>query len=707
MGNQVRNGRNYKDSIIKLSINSFSTNSAIHDNLQSYNERIKNFRNLSKLEEKSISKKFPTEKITNYNYNKKTVLTNINKENLKVNSRNDNISQKNKKIFLFSNSSQVFKQKKHNIINISSKKEIKNKENNKKTIQTEFDKNNYINKNRISNLNKNKNLNKELLNEVLKNQNNIESINKNKKLLNLNVDSLYDNEKEKKSSLNSSKFINLDILNEKISIMDGLELTNQSNINKNNNNDLNKDSCYEIEFEDYIKKLNLGNVNIDRELFERPLFYNRSKKLNANNSSNKVKNCFKKIDNFLPNKIGLSNLNYSKNYSLRNSLKKNSRSKMNELPNKNISQNTQINTNKKIGIFFTSNKRLNNNLITNNKIDNISRFPLNINNKSSLQLNYKKEIIKLSHSNSKLLISKNLNNKMTNNLINENSFLKEKCISKKKRNIHKDYFDFKKFIQKNFYNKSNLRTADFLMLSEKNKNTHSQKNIAKSSNPSLKKIKSDTSSGIESPSYRKKDKKGRNDILSKYSKNKFQSANLSQSNNMYTNGNSYENNILTKNIDNKINKNNYKIIRIFRNKNNRNISDKKTSTNKNNMKIKEIKNYNNSINRIKFNNFINKRCCSSDNIVKHKKKCEYIKKREKSPKLCKESIKKQKRNVYINANNKSDKLKNKKYYFINHSKNNDNKYIRTFDNNYEKVKNNNINKLLKTLVLKKQYIPDI
>ena len=40
MGNQVRNGRNYKDSIIKLSINSFSTNSAIHDNLQENTTKI-------------------------------------------------------------------------------------------------------------------------------------------------------------------------------------------------------------------------------------------------------------------------------------------------------------------------------------------------------------------------------------------------------------------------------------------------------------------------------------------------------------------------------------------------------------------------------------------------------------------------------------------------------------------------------------------
>ena len=683
MGNQVKNGRNYKDSIIKLSINSFSTNSAIHDNLQSYNERIKNFRNLPKLEEKSISKIIPTEKITNYNYNKKSVLTNINKENLKTNSRNDNISQKNKKIFLFSNSSQVIKQKKHNIINISSKLDIKTKDNNKKTIQTEIDKNNYINKNKISNQNKNKNLNKELLNEVLKNQNNIESINKNKKLLNLNVDSLYDNEKEKKSSLNSSKFINLDILNERISIMDGLELTNHSNINRsNNNNDLNKDSCYELEFEDYIKKLNLGNVNIDRELFERPLFCDRSKKLNSNNSSNKVKNCFKKISiksNFLPDEIGLSNLHCSKDYSLRNSLKKSSRSKINEFPNKNISQNTQSNTNKKIGIFYTNNKRRNNNLIT-NKNDNIPKYHLNANNKSSAKLNGKIGIIKLPHSNSNLLISNNLYNKITNNHINENSFLKEKCISKKKDNIHKDYFNFKEFIQKNFYNKTNLRTADFLMLQEKYKNTHSQKNIAKSSNPSLKKNKSDTSSRIESRSYRKNDKKGRNNILSNYSKNKFQSANLSKSNNMYTSGNSYENNLLTKNVDDNIKKNNYKIIRIFRNKNNKNISDKETSPNKNNMKFKEIKNYNNSINI-----FINKRSCSSDNITdndkiknnnpKNKTKCEYIRKREKSPKLCIDIIKKHHRNVYINTNNKSDKLKNRKYYFINHSKNLKKKYI--------------------------------
>ena len=44
----MRNGRNYKDNIIKLSLNSFSTNTAINnDNLSANNsKKLKNFKNV-------------------------------------------------------------------------------------------------------------------------------------------------------------------------------------------------------------------------------------------------------------------------------------------------------------------------------------------------------------------------------------------------------------------------------------------------------------------------------------------------------------------------------------------------------------------------------------------------------------------------------------------------------------------------------------
>ena len=93
-----------------------------------------------------------------------------------------------------------------------------------------------------------------------------------------------------------------------------------------NNNKSKKECCYEREFEEYIKKLNLGDVNIDRELFERPLFYNRRKKKNSN------KNYFRTNDSKISpdslekkNSSDISNYKKRKNYSLRNSIKKNNK----------------------------------------------------------------------------------------------------------------------------------------------------------------------------------------------------------------------------------------------------------------------------------------------------------------------------------------------------------------------------------------------
>ena len=727
MGNQVRNGRNNKDSIIKLSLNSFSTNTAIHDFFPSYNDKkLKKIINPSKIDRKYISKMIPTEKITNYNCNKKFVLNNnnnkITKDNLNMNSRNENISQKNKIIFLSSNFFHPNKSNKNNIINLSHKLDFKIKDNNTKTIHTEIEKNNYINKNInkiLINQNTNKNLNKELSHSILYKPNidNNANKNKNKKILNLKeVDSLYytENENENKSSKNSSKFINLDILNEKISIMDGLELTNHSNINNINDDEKNKESYSEIEFEDYIKKLNLGNFNIDRELFERPLFYNRSKKINSNKSSNKIKNYFNKIsyeNKFLPDENVLKNLYKNKNHSLRNSLKKSSNNKD---KNQNLSFKSKKDKTKKESNFNTGNKKKNNDIIiyrnNHNYIPNIS---LNTNNKSRrvLDSNYKKESKGFSRTNSKLLISNNLYNisNNNNNNINDNSFFNQKYNSKKKEYIHKDYFNFKKVIQNNFNNKTNLQISDFLMISEKNLNIKSHKNKQKSTNVSFKKIKSDKSSRNDSPQFKKMNKIGRNDILSKYMKNKFQSANLSKSNNLYITGNSYENNLINdNNICEKINKKNYKKIRIFRNKNDLgNISNKKNSTNKNNSKTKIKKLCNNSINRIKYSHcLINKRSCSTNDIFENHNNCDNkknkismlintknfksIQKREISPKLYKNYNNKQKRNLYKNINNKSNILKNKnKIYAIKHL--NNNKFINKYNNIYNNLKNNKNN----------------
>ena len=625
MGNQVRNGRNYKDNIIKLSLNSVSTNTAINnDNNSAYNnKKLKNFKNIGFTEENYFSKILQSEQINAYN--KKSALNNINinKEYLK-NSRNIINSHKNKIIFLSSYSSKINLPNKKDITkNYPSPKYI-NKEENNKTIYTEINKNKYnysniINNHKIIHNNKNnninRNLNKELLYDLLdkyidKNINN-NNINQKKK-----IDSKYcaENTNEKKSSINSSKFINFDIINENESIIDGIELTNHSikNFENNNNNNnyncknINKDRFYEFEFEDYIKKLNLEEeVNIDRELFERPLFYNRSKKIKSKANHNKIKNNFKtsKCDyNFLSKKIKNNKCNISnysccvKKNSLRNSLNDNNGSKSNKkkyFDKKN---------------YFMNNSNNQNKIKRNNKVQDFS-VNSRAESKHIFDFNKKKDKIEPPNSNSKLLIS--------NNIYNINN-------SKKKEIFHKDYFNFKNIIKKNFNNINNFQITDFLLTTKQRfSKNNSQRNFQKSANISLKRIKSDTSSKIDSPKKGKKlYRQGRNGIFCKYLKSNFNSANLSKINNIYTTGNSFENNMSSNNIiDEDINKKNYKIIRILKNKNNLNnnvYNDKNKDIkiiNSGTKKIINIKNkkYNNSIDKIKCK-FINKRSVSSNNI---------------------------------------------------------------------------------------------
>ena len=710
MGNQVRNGRNYKDSIIKLSLNSFSTNSAIHDNLSSFNDKkLKYLKNFGKLEENYFSKFIPTEKINNYN--KKAILNNnnkkTNKENIQINSRNDLFSQKNKIIFISTYSSQANKLN-NNKFNKSQKNEIKNKEVNTKTIYTEFNKNIITNKN-IEQY-QGQNSNQVFLYDIF-NKKNIQ--NEKKKILNLN-DSLNYPENENKSSINSSKFINFDIVNEKISVIDGLELTefsyknvdnekSKKNVNKNqddikNNNKQKKEGCYEMEFEDYITKLNLGDVNIDRELFERPLFYNRSKKLNTNKGSNKLKNYFK--TNNCENKISPDSLEKKssfdinnkkkKNYSLRNSIKKNNR-----YNNKKLYQSSKGKIDQKYLNFKSDYKGKNKNKI--NRNNNIQNSSVNSYNKSrKIQyLNEKKETLGSPKSKYKLLVSNNLYN--TSNINEDSSFFNQKYNSKKKEIIHKDYFNFKKLIKKNFNNINNIQISDFLINSKKQYlKIKCQRNFQKSANNSLQMNKG-------SPlGFRKLDKMGRN-IFSSDLKSNFQSVNLSKSNNMNTVGNSIENNIFFKNIiDEQINKKNCNIIRIFKNKNNLGNKNKNKIKNKD---LEKIKNNSNPINKIKCNKFTNKRSCSSmnifeeksyqnkifnkqlnkknkDNLIINSNNYESIKKRKISQIFHnKQYIKNEiKQNLYKNANNRIKIPINKKLYKINKN------FIKSFDKNISNIK---------------------
>ena len=174
MGNQVKNGRNYKNNIIKLSLNSFSTNSAIQDNISSYNnKKIKYIKSPNKLNEKYFSKIFPFENIgknIKNNQLNKTNINSLNKESIN-NSKNTIISQKNNIIFLSSYSLKTRKLKKKNNINIK------------------------IDKNNKTNIN-NKFVHNELDSKInsTKNQNNLKNITKEnyKKSKDLKKDSLYD-----------------------------------------------------------------------------------------------------------------------------------------------------------------------------------------------------------------------------------------------------------------------------------------------------------------------------------------------------------------------------------------------------------------------------------------------------------------------------------------------------------------------------------
>ena len=641
MGNHVRNGRNYKDNIIKLSLNSFSTNSAIHENSSIYYDKnfnkSKNQIDCHQIKEKYYSKILHSEKMNEILKKEEIHSKNDIIGNAKINSRNNVNSLKNKIIILSSikpsNSNNNF----YNNKNISPKLELKTKY---KNIIPFNSKNNIQNNNihKIINNKKNTNVNKELSSDIFKkpNKENIKNkinTNQRKKLLNIKEnDSLYNDKDKNTSSINSSKFINFDIINEKESIIDELEITNSSN--KNNffnfkkgknlekNNIQNKESFFEIEFEDYIKKLNLEEVNIDKELFERPLLYKRNKNFNLNNhQQNKLKNYLttnNTSNNFFSNKIKIKNINdinctsNFKKFSLRNSLNKNIKkaTKNHEQPQKIIIEP----------------KKQNNKIIKKN--NNIQTFNINsfIKSRRILDLNHKKDILTSQNSYSNLLISNNFCNE---SYTNQNSSLsKEKKNSKLKGNFQKDYFNFKKLIIKKYLNINNCKNSDFLIASkEKSSNMNSQRNFQKSENISFKKIKSDKSSRKESPQIRSNKKiykKGRNEIFDRYLKSNCHSTNLSKSKNIYMTRNSSENNLSSNIIHEQINKKNYKIIRIFKIKkcfkNNKNNSNKKVINKEKKFYLKKIKysdnKYNYPIKRIKNNIFFSKRSSSSNNIFK-------------------------------------------------------------------------------------------
>ena len=226
MGNQIVNGRNHKKNIIKLSLNSISTNSIIQDNLSLYNNKEKDIKKFIIDKEKFIPN------ILYENDNKSINQTELNKK-AKINSYN------NKIICLSSYPKKIDKTKKLENSNIPSKIYIDNLKQtlyNRTKNYDEYDldndriKNNKIYQNSSNEKNKfsHDNFHNKLSKEKDKN-----SMGKNNLFDLEEVNTIYYSNEDNKSSLNSSKFINFDIINEKVTLTDRLELTNQSNYNNN------------------------------------------------------------------------------------------------------------------------------------------------------------------------------------------------------------------------------------------------------------------------------------------------------------------------------------------------------------------------------------------------------------------------------------------------------------------------------------------
>ena len=96
---------------------------------------------------------------------------------------------------------------------------------------------------------------------------------------------------------NDSQFINFDIINDNSELYELSKINDDLLLNEKENKDLNDE--YEYEFEEYISKLNSNNINIDKQLNERPLFssfmLNSDKKYKINRDSKNNDNNISKI----------------------------------------------------------------------------------------------------------------------------------------------------------------------------------------------------------------------------------------------------------------------------------------------------------------------------------------------------------------------------------------------------------------------------
>ena len=270
MGNRIIKGRNENYNLIKYSLNSASTNSEIYD---------KKIFNLSKLSDNKKylgGNKSHSFEIKKNNFVNKKYFDNNNEKKFKIYNKNIINFRKNKIIDL---SFLPFKSKKpKNIFTMKLLPDlgIKNigiKKNKLFGLYTEYDsKINYNQKNyniQTENIFKRKYKNNTKGIDIK-----FSGINKRTKILNFKEFRPFS---INNSALESSRFINYDITKERKSFKDAFELTNITYLNKTNKNKLIKDlenqnnQNDEMEFEDYISKLNSADFNIDEQLSDRPL----------------------------------------------------------------------------------------------------------------------------------------------------------------------------------------------------------------------------------------------------------------------------------------------------------------------------------------------------------------------------------------------------------------------------------------------------
>jgi len=241
-------GRNINYSLNKLSLNSTSTNSFISDEKLKQKRKINSYKNLLKE--------------NNHHF-----------DNFIINNDKFKIAEKNKIINLSCYSNKKDKYENNCELNLSRKIYIdKNFKDKKKLIclYTEYD-----SKINLNEKNKNIDNNNFFINKISKNYNEKigvlyskmkENIQRMRYMKINDMNLFYINNK---ASLESSisKFINFDIIKERTSFIEALANTNKTYLDNNNKNNLIKikenksDGFLEIEFEDYIKKLNSGNFN--------------------------------------------------------------------------------------------------------------------------------------------------------------------------------------------------------------------------------------------------------------------------------------------------------------------------------------------------------------------------------------------------------------------------------------------------------------